>query len=111
MPLLRRSISRVTCFGGQKMLVTSDAFAGRSAAKSRYEEVFKKLSPKTNCIVCMDKKELGRVSQALEAWAKRHVPGAKVRTMGSYPKDGKPRCWLLYPDESRTEIRGNWPKS
>jgi len=91
------------------MKITNDPIMGRAAKLGQYEALFQQLSPKANCIVSDDYKEIDRVAQALEGWAKKHVPGAKVRTTKAYPVDGKPRCWLVYPEQPNTKIRGNWP--
>ena len=95
------------------MKITSDKPTGKVAQMSRYHDTFVKLTPEQNCIVLDDEKELGRVSQALEAWGKKHLgKAAKVNTTKRYPKDGKPRCWLIWPKveaDPKTAIRGNFP--
>ena len=94
------------------MKITSDKFEGKAAQSSRYHEIFSKLSPASNCIVFEDEKEMAKVSQALETWGKRHIgKGCKVVTTKKYPKDGFPRCWLIWPEEVKTAIRGNFPKA
>lgn len=93
------------------MKITSDKFQGKAAQMSIYHKTFLKLTPEANCIVCEDEKEMGRVSQALDAWARKHIGDkAKVVTTKKYPSDGKPRCWLVWPEAPKTTIRGNFPK-
>lgn len=94
------------------MKITSDKPAGKVAQTSRYHEAFSKLTPEKNCIVCDDMKEMGRVSQALEGWAKKNIgKDVKVVTTKRYPSDGKPRCWLIWTEAPKTTIRGNFPKA
>lgn len=95
------------------MKITSDKISARAAQPSIYAATFEQLTHEKNCLVFDDKKEMDRTAQALEKWAQRYLPGAKVRTTGRYPKDGKPRCWLIFPPEAippKTVISGNWPK-
>ena len=92
------------------MKITNDKPVGRSAQASRYHSTFVQLSPEKNCIVFDDQKQMESTSQALETWVKKHVPGGKVTTTKRYPADGKPRCWLIYPHQPKTAVRGNFPK-
>lgn len=97
------------------MKITNDPISGKAAQTSQYAELFSKLTPDNNCIVCDDKKELDRISQALDGWCKRFVgKNAKVRTTVRYKKDGLPRCWLIYPADAipaKTTVRGNFPRA
>ena len=95
------------------MKITNDKPTGKTVQSSRYQSLFAQLTPEKNCIVFEDIKEMSKVSQALDAWAQRHVKGGKVTTTKSYPVDGKPRCWLTWPENAipaKTAIRGNFPK-
>ena len=96
------------------MKITSDPILGKAAQSSQYHELFSKLTPESNCIVFDTKKEMDKVSQALDGWALKHVhPKAKVKTTSRHPTDGKPRCWLIWPAEAvpaKTVIKGHWPK-
>lgn len=95
------------------MKITNDPMTGKAAVTSQYADEFAKLTPENNCIVFTDKKEMDRVSQALDNWALKHIgKGAKVKTTARYPKDGLPRCWLIFPAAAipaKTAIRGNFP--
>lgn len=95
-----------------KFTITSDPveqYHGRGAP-GRYDAIFRKLTPESNCIVFDDFAEMERVAQALERYIKQaKISGAKVRTTKAYPSDGKPRCWLVYPENPRTTIRGPFP--
>lgn len=94
------------------MQITSDKPTGKAAQTSRYQQLFSQLTPENNCLVFDEIKEMERVAQALDAWAHRHVKGGKVTTTKRYPKDGKPRCWLIWPEDAipaKTAIRGNFP--
>ena len=93
------------------MKITNDKPVGKSAQMSRYAQLFAQLTPEQNCIVFDDQKEMERVSQALDAWAQRNIKGAKVTTTKRYPADGKPRCWLIYPHQPKTAVRGNFPRA
>lgn len=97
------------------MKITNDPMTGKAAQTSQYASEFAKLTPESNCIVFDSKKEMERVSQALDNWAQKHVgTGAKVKTTARYPADGLPRCWLIYPASAipaKTAIRGNFPKA
>ena len=97
------------------MKITNDPMTGKAAQTSQYASEFAKLTPESNCIVFESKKEMERVSQALDNWAQKHVgTGAKVKTTARYPADGLPRCWLIYPASAipaKTAIRGNFPKA
>lgn len=76
----------------------------------RYDSVFSKLTPESNCLVFDDFYEMERVAQALDRYVKQaKITGAKVRTTKSYKQDGKPRCWLVFADVPRTTIRGPFP--
>jgi len=96
------------------MKITNDRPTGKAAQSSRYHAIFSQLTPENNCLICEDEKEVNRVSQALDAWAQKHVsPKAKVISTKRYPKDGKPRCWLIWPEDAtpaKTAIRGNFPR-
>lgn len=95
------------------MKITNDPMTGKAAQTSQYAAEFSKLTPENNCIVFDNKKEMDRVSQALDNWAQKHVgKDAKVKTTARYPKDGHPRCWLIFPAAAipaKTSIRGNFP--
>ena len=95
------------------MKITNDKPEGRSVTQSRYHDTFVQLTPDRNCIVCEDAKEVNRIAQALENWAKKHAPkGCKVITQVRYKTDGKPRCWLVWPADAippKTAVRGNFP--
>lgn len=97
------------------MKITNDPISTRAAQVGQYEPFFAKLSPENNCIAFDDKKEMERVAQALDKWCKRHIhKSAKVKTTARYDKDGKPRCWLIYPEEAipaKTAVRGNFPRA
>lgn len=89
-----------------------DQYQGRGV-QGRYDSTFEQMTPAKNCIVFDDHKDMERVSQAMERWAKNNLRGAKVRTTKAYKADGKPRCWLVFPPVApvpKTEIRGNFPK-
>lgn len=92
------------------MKITNDKPTGKSTQSSIYHELFSQLTPENNCIVFDDMQALGRVSQALDAWAKRYIRlNTRIVTTKSFPADGKPRCWLIWPEPTKTQIRGNFP--
>jgi hypothetical protein len=93
------------------MKITSDQPAGRAAQRSVYADIFSRLTPQANCLVLDTPKDTGKISQALASWAKHHAPDAKVTSTKAYPKDGKPRVWLIWPERPQTHIRGNFPRS
>ena len=94
--------------------ITSDKPVGRTATRSRYEDLFRQLTPEANCLVFDDWKACNRVAQALETWSRRHIhKDCRVISTKAYPADGKPRCWLAYPAAAlppATVHRGHWPK-
>ena len=100
------------------MKITNDKPAGRSASKSRYDDIFTKLTQEKNCIAGLtDAKDCNKVAHALENWAKKNIgQGCRVTTCGKYPTDQKPRIWLWWPMQPNTKaepvtaIRGPWPK-
>lgn len=93
------------------MKITNDPMLGRPAAQSQYDAIFAKLTPEANCLVCEDWKEANRVSQALDSWAKKNIDKAcKVRSTRRYKADGLPRVWLIWPEQAKSVVRGNWPK-
>jgi hypothetical protein len=93
------------------MKITNDPVIQRGGMKPGVNTaIFEKLTPENNCLVLDDKAKLGSISQQLEDWAKRRIPGCKVRTTGHYPTDGKPRVWLVYPEPVKTTIRGPFPQ-
>lgn len=97
------------------MKITTDPITGKAAQSSRYAEVFSQLTPERNCLVFDTKKEMDKVSQALDGWAQKNVgKGAKVKTTARYSADGLPRCWLVFPPEAipaKTAVRGNFPRA
>lgn len=97
-----------------KMQITSDPieqYAGRGISGA-YDDTFRKLTPKQNCLVFDEFRDMEKVAQAMDGWIKRqNLAGAKVKTTKAHPLDGKPRCWLVYPKPVQTEVRGNFPKS
>lgn len=97
-----------------KMKITNDPIHCKAAIESQYAELFRQLTPESNCIVFETKAEMDRVSQALDGWSRRFLgKGTKVRTTARYVTDGKPRCWLVFPEAAtppKTVVRGNFPK-
>jgi len=94
------------------MKITSDKITGKAAQTSVYHQLFSQLKPEANCIVFDTVAEMNRVSQALEGWARKHVgKGCRIVTTKRHPSDGKPRCWLIYPEDPKTTIRGHFPKA
>ena len=95
-----------------KFTITSDPveqYQGRGNP-GRYDEIFRKLTPEANCLVFDDFAEMEKVAQAMGGWIKRvKLKGGKVKTTKAYPADNKPRCWLVYPEGPRTQIRGPFP--
>jgi hypothetical protein len=92
------------------MKITDDKPAGRTAARSQYHEVFAQLTPEKNCLKFDTFKEMSRVAQSLEDWAHKYVDkGCKVITTRAHPKDGLPRCWLIWPTAPKTALRGPFP--
>lgn len=81
-----------------KIRITSDPFKQMPKhAVGMYDEFFAQLTPQQNCLVFDKMKDMEACAQSLERFAKKHHPGAKVRTTKSYATDGLPRCWLIYP--------------
>ena len=95
------------------MKITSDKPSGKAAMASTYHDLFSQLTHENNCIVFETKKEMDKVSQALDNWSKKHIhKDCLVRTTKAHIPDGKPRCWLIWPRHAlpvKSEIRGNWP--
>ena len=95
-----------------KFTITSDPieqYNGRGVP-GFYDAEFRKLTPESNCMVFDDFAVMEKVAQALDGYIKRmKLTGCKVKTTKSYPSDGKPRCWLVYPEGPRTQIRGPFP--
>ena len=87
------------------MKITAEKPTGRSATKSRYHDVFSKLTQESNCIAGLDdEKECNKIAQALENWAKKNIgKGCRVTTQKSHPNDGKPRIWLWWPMQPNTK--------
>ena len=97
------------------MKITNDPIIKRGTltGKSKYSELFEALTPENNCIAatCLEDIEAFKgIGHALQQWAKRRHPGAKVASTKSYP-DGFPRVWLVLPEPVKTNIRGNFPKA
>ena len=83
------------------MKITSDPILGKAAQSSQYHEIFSQLTPESNCIVFETTKEMYKVYQSLYIWSKKHIhPKVKVKTTSYHRTDGKPRCWLIWPDEA-----------
>ena len=95
------------------LTITSDKpLDHRNLAETKYIEIFRSLTREKNCIVIEPGSVTRKaVASALRNWITVHHPqdGYKVRSVHQYHTDGKPRVWLVYPENPRTTIRGPFP--
>ena len=97
------------------MKITSDPIIRRGTVtgKSKHADLFEALTPENNCIAATNQDEaeqMRTMPHMLAQWAKRHRPGCRVASTKAYT-DGFPRVWLVFPEQPKTTIRGNFPKA